>query len=798
MADNIVVQIVLEGSLDKQSNNKIESEASKLGQSSGNAFSASFKKEMANLSKVNVGIGDALLKNVNSFQKELSTSLAGTGKISAQSFGLAFKNEISSFKSAFSDVFNSPFTKVALVGAAFASLSSSIKQSVDTARSFNVELARINSILPQTEKLTESTVKQIEKFSSSYGTDLQTQARAFYNIVSSGIVGTTKQLDVLAVSNRAAVAGLTDIDVAAKLINASLNSYTQQGLSATKASDALFVAVREGVTTFGELSDSFGRVTPLAASAGLEFSEAAGAVAFLTKAGIQTSEAVTGLRAILAEIIKPSKDSADEAKRLGLEFNTTALRAKGLAGFFEDVREKTKGNEQSLSRLFGRVEALNSVLTIANSNADDFNRILKETANSSGATREAFDQISKSADFNFKQLDSALALINKRIGETLIPYLASAARGFAAMLPSPRVETDLSKINDKLGKTASEINKIQDQLKGKVDFNSISTAALRSKEDVDRLNLTLIDLREKRKQLLAERSTLLSPNNEQNAASKILDINRNLASSIVQVNEKLLSDLGNIGLTKIQILDNQYAKELEILRLSLEEKLLSEQDYEARKTELTRTYSIERQDIVDQEKINTLEAFKTMGETFAIVTKSMKQNAGEFARTMLNVFASSIGNAFTRVGQALAAGKDGFKAFGESLKLVLGDIAGAAGDMFIKWGLANIASQNYAIGAAQLSAGGALKILGGYLGASGSGAPSGGGGGSASRAFENPVPVEEQFQQNNPVQAQKQTNLNLTVQGNVIGDKSFGKYVADALNEANAKEGITLLGVRTV
>lgn len=283
-----------------------------------------------------------------------------------------------------------------------------LQKSAKDALVFGKAIAEINSIAPRTATETLALKQQLIGLSNEFAGPAQKQAKAFYNIVSAGVQGTAKQLNVLETANKAAVAGLVDIDTSARVLVSSVNSYAVSGLTATQASDILFTTVKEGITTFGELSGSLGTVAPLASAAGLKFSELGGTLAFLTKSGISTAEATTGLRAILTGVIKPSEEAAKFAKQLGLEFNTSSIKAKGFAGFMKEVIEKTGGTETALAKLFPNVRALGPVIQLANGNFEDFVRILKETEDASGATEAAFKTITASAGFQFEKLTNQL------------------------------------------------------------------------------------------------------------------------------------------------------------------------------------------------------------------------------------------------------------------------------------------------------------------------------------------------------------------------------------------------------
>lgn len=68
-----------------------------------------------------------------------------------------------------------------------------------------------------------------------------------------------------------------------------------------------------GKTTFGELAGSIGQVAPTANAAGVSIDDLLASVASLTANGIGTSEAMTGIKAALSNIIKPTSDASKMA-----------------------------------------------------------------------------------------------------------------------------------------------------------------------------------------------------------------------------------------------------------------------------------------------------------------------------------------------------------------------------------------------------------------------------------------------------------------------------------------------------
>ena len=230
------------------------------------------------------------------------------------------------------------------------------------------------------------------------------QAKAFYQIISAGATSAAQAQDTLTAANRLAVGGVTDVATAADGLTSVLNAYGSRVQSAADVSDILFVGVRAGKTTVEELSNSLGKVAPIAAAAGVEFDQLVASVAALTKGGISTREAVTGVRGILAAVVKPSKEAEEAAKRLGIQFNAAGLEALGFQGFIDQVVDKTGGSTAELAQLFGGVEALVPILALAGQAGVDFADIIEQMGDRAGVTEEAFNKIANSPGFQIQRL----------------------------------------------------------------------------------------------------------------------------------------------------------------------------------------------------------------------------------------------------------------------------------------------------------------------------------------------------------------------------------------------------------
>ncbi len=378
----------------------------------------------------------------------------------SDAFGSAGR-EISSIKSSFIGNLGAN-----VVTGAFNLLGASIRQTISEARDFSKSIAEVNSILPKNTKLTQDQIKAFIELSSQFGKSSQQEAKAFYEIVSGGVENTATAFKILRQANEAAAAGLTDVNVAAKVLTSTFNAFAQQGTTVNQITDSLFQAVKDGQTTFEELSSTLGRVAPVAASVGISIDEVAGSIAFLTKSGIQTDQAITGLRSTISSVIKPSKEAADEANRLGIAFSASAIKqAGGFANFLDQVRVATNGSSASIARLFGDINAINTVIAISNGNFQDFKKTLDSNKNSIGATALAAKELKSSFDFQLTQAEQSIKNLGTTLAVFLLPYLQTTLTGFRALTGiSQGPLKSLDENRQKLTELGREYNSLTKQL----------------------------------------------------------------------------------------------------------------------------------------------------------------------------------------------------------------------------------------------------------------------------------------------------------------------------------------------
>lgn len=227
--------------------------------------------------------------------------------------------------------------------------------------------------------------------SNQLGVSVTEISEAQYNAISAG-AATEKSLSVVGTAVKAAKAGFTDAATAVDGLTTVFNSF-QGAVDYQAIADQMLLTQNYGKTTFGEMASSIGMVTPVANALNVSTEELFSSIAVLTKNGINTSSSITGLKAAYSNILKPTADASKAARELGLDFDATHLKAVGWAQFLAEVKEKTAGNTDALARLFGSVEALNSMTVLAGAGMEDFNGCLDQMGKAAGLTEQSYKKL---------------------------------------------------------------------------------------------------------------------------------------------------------------------------------------------------------------------------------------------------------------------------------------------------------------------------------------------------------------------------------------------------------------------
>ena len=273
--------------------------------------------------------------------------------------------------------------------------------------------------VPNLDELKEG----IMEVSQAIGVDLGDAAQATYDIISAG-VEPAKAIEFLGAAAIAAKAGIGELGDAVDLGTTVMNAFGLSTKDTGRIFDQTQAAIKLGKTNIAELGAAVGKVAPLLKGAGVASEEMFAALAQLTSGGLSTAESVTGLRAVIASILKPTGDAEKVAKKLGIEWNSQGLAAQGLSGLMAELAEKTGGNVDAIGALIPSVEAMPAALRLMADGGAQLSSKLDQVTNSTGESQAAFQRyVDANPGEKLDRLRAVVEVLAVKIGDVLVPVL---------------------------------------------------------------------------------------------------------------------------------------------------------------------------------------------------------------------------------------------------------------------------------------------------------------------------------------------------------------------------------------
>jgi len=305
-----------------------------------------------------------------------------------------------------------------MIGAVVAVGGASLKMAAD----FDSAMREVNTMMLLSEEDFAGFSKEVRGLAADMGVDAVEAANALYQAISAG-VPKDNAIDFLRIATVAAIGGVTDTETAVDGLSTVINAFKMPWSDAQEVADAMFTTVKNGKTTFEELSTSMSLAMPIAATLNIGYEDVLATVATLTKQGVPTAQAFTQIRASMVALTKPTKEMKELIGAAGYETSETMLATLGYHGTLEALSKASEGNNEVLAKAFGSVEALGAVLSTTGENAEMATADIDAMTDSAGSATDAFDQMEKTAGRKFEKLQANLKDTAMTLGTALMPML---------------------------------------------------------------------------------------------------------------------------------------------------------------------------------------------------------------------------------------------------------------------------------------------------------------------------------------------------------------------------------------
>jgi len=234
-----------------------------------------------------------------------------------------------------------------------------LKEATGEARELGLAIAEIQTIagggLGTNQKITQDVIE----ISNAIGKPAKDIAEGVYQTLSNQVVEAGDALKFTAEAAKLATVTHASTADAINALSSVINSYNLKASDAGYITSVLSKTVEQGRLRLGEIANTIGRVLPIANQLGISFEEVNASIATMTTSGVRADTAITQLRAVTTQLLKPSEGLTEIFKRWGVEDGEQAIKTfGGLRGVMQKLATETGGSTQELADLLKNVRAI--------------------------------------------------------------------------------------------------------------------------------------------------------------------------------------------------------------------------------------------------------------------------------------------------------------------------------------------------------------------------------------------------------------------------------------------------------
>lgn len=350
-----------------------------------------------------------------------------------------------------------------------------VGKSITEFREFEKKMAEVSTIIGDLTKAEMPALTAgVESLSVHFGKSANDMAKGLYDILSAAF-DSEDAIRLLTTATKASIAGLADVSTSVDIFTSVLNAYGMTASQASHISDIFFQTIRRGKLVFEDLASAIGYVTPIAAAAGVEFEEIAAILATVTRMGLHVDMASRGLALTIQNIVSPTKQAADAARKYSIDMSGLALRVKGLHGFMTELNQAVKEHGATiLPELIRNMRSLRVVMAVtSNEGIAGMTTDLELMAKSAGQTEMAMSKMTAITQMQVDILAQSMAYLERRIGEAWSGFdiwWKKTQLWWGTLLSGGDADAALSNFDarvDELNKSYLALLRTQDALAGK-------------------------------------------------------------------------------------------------------------------------------------------------------------------------------------------------------------------------------------------------------------------------------------------------------------------------------------------
>ena len=242
---------------------------------------------------------------------------------------------------------------------------------------------------------------------------------------------TTPIMEGLSGVMMAAAASGEELGLVADIVTDGLTAFGLTAKDSNAFVDVLSATAAASNTNIKMLGDSFRYAAPVAGALGFSVQDTALALGLMANSGIKAEQAGTAMRAIFSRLVKPTAESEEAMKALGITVSNADGTMRPLADVLTDLRARFAGLPPAQQGMYAGMlagqEAMSGMLALVNAAPGDFVKLQTEIANSAGSAQRMADIMEGGMGGAFRTLSSAVEGLMIQLGDIMAPIVTRIA-----------------------------------------------------------------------------------------------------------------------------------------------------------------------------------------------------------------------------------------------------------------------------------------------------------------------------------------------------------------------------------
>jgi TP901 family phage tail tape measure protein len=300
-------------------------------------------------------------------------------------------------------------------------LQSGFAEGVKSAADFSIKIAEIETISQNAGLATSEWANGIRTLSSLFGKSQADVAEAAYQAVSNQVVKGAQTFDFLASAMKFAQATVSTTAQSVDLLSSALQSYNLTAGDTERVSAIFFKTIELGRVRAQDLSNTFGRIGPVAAQLGVSLEEVGASIATITTKGVKPAEALTLISNLMQKLIKPTDEMKALFDEWGVSSGQAAIQTFGFGGVLQKLDNEAQKGTARLGDLLGQIRSIRAAVSLTGNSFGDFQKNLAEISGGQDYYNKAAEIVGQSFGQRLQvQLNKAKVYFAEDFGQSVI------------------------------------------------------------------------------------------------------------------------------------------------------------------------------------------------------------------------------------------------------------------------------------------------------------------------------------------------------------------------------------------